>query len=99
MRQTTFDFSVAHTRASDPIQSFIAGETVNITKAENYALQSIRANQGRTCKELEQIERLIYGSDYREGAVRKRLAQMERKGLITRVLDKEINEFRIWSVK
>ena len=94
MRQTTFDFEHAHTRASDPIQSFRAADRVNITKAENYALQAIRAIEGATAKELEWIGML--SPDFRVGSIRKRLCQLDRKGLITRVLDKEINEYRIY---
>ena len=99
MRQTTFDFEHAHTRATDPIQSDIAGEAVNVTRNELKALEAIQANEGATAKQLELSASYLEGYGYQEGAIRKRLAQMERKNMITRVLDKEINEFRIWEVK
>lgn len=67
----------AFARRSDPVTSHLAAESVDVAGDEAYALACIRESGGLTAAELEAKYRVN-----RDGKIRKRLAGLERKGLI-----------------
>ena len=72
----------ATARRNDPVQCFVAADKVNenLTKAQQYALDCIKAHPGNTAQELEIIVKCP-----KPGRIWKRCGELDAAGKIHRI--------------